>query len=227
MTAPAAQAPSCPPAAAYDKIARVRAHLWAGVVAGAISGTLGSGIYWLKFSHRWPGSFAVFAAAVVGYLLVCGLAVGGAQALAAGRSSKTPALLLYAAAFGIVPGFIGVLGFGSLHAAYMGNELILVTCLVGGLTYVVGAAQTPTARGRMLAAASALVVAGALAGLGWMFVTTLDVVPSFPTLRAAVRSAPVLTAAAVGAGLGVFVAIVIVLARHVERSLGLLLPAEP
>lgn len=127
--------------------------------------------------------------------LCLGCFVGWATLAASTRRASLPRLVaggaLGGAAAGIVPGFLGSAGFGSLAGPYLGSLNILSCALLGATIFVVlwaprllPTTQTSHPAQRFaLAALSAVITVGAAGLLGGVLASSLHLIPALPSLR--------------------------------------------
>ena len=150
----------------------IGASLVAGIVAGGIASLILALGYYSRFPCEPPlGSWSMSAASValVGPIsgAALGLSISGGMVLARRRGGRALHELLFAAAGGVigglVPCLIGVVGYGSLSAPYIGTDLAALGVLVA--TTLLGASLSlPAATGRVSEVSpSATLVCSALA----------------------------------------------------------------
>jgi hypothetical protein len=176
--------------------------------AGTVAALFGVGLGTLHYA-RLPGTaelpWCSLGPAVLGYAVFCGIAAGlglGAGTAVAVRSAGGPhrvgmlRMVLGGIAGGllglVVPGIVGIAGFGSLDAPYAGTGNIVFCLLVASTAFVSLWAPVlwRTGAGRPIALVehlglSAIAASLAIASLGILgatLCTALDVVPSFDWL---------------------------------------------
>jgi len=181
----------------------VSTHRWglraalAGVIACGIGAVVCTARYValpgaLKLDwSQMPVAIAVFV--VLGGASL-GLSIGGTTLLAARRGARMGGLLLAGfiggALAGLLPGLMGIAGFGSLDAPYAGTVNILSSCLLGAIAFVtlwspqlLGQRSSRSALRHLGRSALASVITlGAFGMMAWSLVRGLDLVPSFDTM---------------------------------------------
>ncbi|MCA9654311.1 MAG: hypothetical protein H6712_21500 [Myxococcales bacterium] len=173
----------------------IRAAL-AGVLACGFAATIGSSLYFaLPGAERLD--WTVMPVVLVLFVLVCGLSiglcVGATTRFAARRGLGLPGLMVAGATggvlAGIAPGILGIAGFGSLSAPYMGTANILGSVLIGVIAFVAlwSPSLFPRREGSSPAlhlahaAAASIISLGAFGMVAWSLATAFDLVPNLDT----------------------------------------------
>jgi hypothetical protein len=175
------------------------------IVAGLLAALLGVGVgTTLYLAH--PGAMVLdwgvmkwIVLAYAGFTgLLGGLGIGGGMILAREREGgpvRAWRLLSGATLGGLVgcmaPAVVGIAGFGSIDAPYLGTANILFSIWIGCTAFVTLWAPRLSTAGRMrtgtrigLAALASIITFASLGMLGWTLVTSLALVPSFTELQA-------------------------------------------
>ncbi len=201
--------------------------LLAGLLAAGVAVSIGWGNYFgLRgaMTIDWTLMFPIVLAYGGFTGVLAGLGLGGGMTIATRRAGPRVGLvrLMSGAVLGAVlgcwgPALVGIVGFGSLHAPYAGTGNILFCILVAATVFLAAFAPSllPDQKlgllGRLGVSAVAAGIASATLGtLGWLFVTQLDLLPSFPEMAWRVEQVGLVrfgvgAATVLGVGVGVFI----------------------
>lgn len=171
----------------------------AGLASCGIGAVVGTHLYLAQ-----PGAarldWEVMPAFIVLFGVLCGLSLGGCMGattrFAARRGAGVGGLMVAGALGGVLagvaPGVVGIAGFGSLSAPYMGTANILGSCLVGVIAFVALWSPSLFPRRREISAlrhlghatVASVVSLGAFGMVAWSLARSFDLVPTFDTFEA-------------------------------------------
>jgi hypothetical protein len=195
----------------------IRRHITAGLAAAVASMSVCAAMYYLRNSHL-EMDWSLWFAAMAGYGALGGVLVGLAAGIAERRGAGVARTVLMGASAGVVPGILGVFGFGSLNAPYCGTGTIVCAVLAGAAAYAIRMAPSGDLGRRSVAGSTAVIVIGSLGVLLWLLVTTLGLIPSFDVFRSLALDYGLWFAAALGAGVGAAAGAFIVMASWLDGA---------
>ena len=196
----------------------IRRHVIGGLAAGVGSMSTMGALYHRQFACLdldWPLWFLAMAA----YGLVGGFLIGQVAGRAERRGAGWFRTILWGASMGVVPGYLGVFGFGSQHAPYPGTPAIVASVLAGAAAYAVALAPRRDLRRFGIAVATAVVSVGSVGVLVWLFSQTLRLVPDFDVFRSLAGGMGAPFGFALGVGLGIAAGLFIAMARWLDLAM--------